>query len=81
MSNVDHPNHYNQGAIECIDVIEQLDLGFNLGNALKYIWRCRNKGKKVEDLKKAVWYIEREIYNTERKYVEEEANTQSFFTR
>jgi hypothetical protein len=61
MSNVDHPNHYNQGAIECIDVIEQLNFGFNLGNALKYIWRCEGKNKKIEDLRKAIWYIEREI--------------------
>ena len=83
MSNVDHPNHYNQiNGVECIEVIEQLNFGFNLGNALKYIWRCEDKNKKIEDLRKAIWYIEREITNTERKiYVEEAANTSTFFTR
>lgn len=68
MSNVDHPNHYNQlEGTECIDIIEQLNLSFCLGNALKYIWRCEDKSKKAEDLKKAIWYIEREIANTEKK--------------
>lgn len=60
---VDHPEHYNKGDIECIDVIEQLDLNFNLGNALKYIWRCESKGSKKEDLSKAVWYLNRELEN------------------
>jgi hypothetical protein len=69
MSNVEHPKHYNQGAIECIDVIEQLDLNFHLGSAIKYIWRCEDKGKKIEDLQKAVWYIQKEIANTEKATV------------
>jgi hypothetical protein len=57
---VDHPKHYNQiKGVECIDVAEQLT--FNLGNALKYIWRCEDKGNKVQDLKKAIWYLNREI--------------------
>ena len=57
---VNHPAHYNQiVGIECIDVAEQM--GFNLGNALKYIWRCGDKGNKVEDIKKAIWYLNREI--------------------
>ncbi len=64
---VDHPNHYNQiTGVECIDVIEQLKLGFNLGNTLKYIWRCDDKGKRVQDLKKAAWYLQREINNAEK---------------
>jgi hypothetical protein len=64
---VDHPKHYNQiSGVECIDVIEQLDLGFNLGNTIKYIWRCENKGKRVEDLKKAAWYLQREISKAEK---------------
>jgi hypothetical protein len=77
MSNVDHPDHYNQGEVECIDVIEQLDLSFCLGNALKYIWRCKDKGKKIEDLNKAIWYIDREITNTRKAiYVEKERNNE-----
>lgn len=56
---VNHPNHYNTGKYEVIDVIEGWNLGFNLGNAIKYIGRCEHKSNKVEDLKKAVWYIER----------------------
>jgi hypothetical protein len=63
VSAVDHPKHYNQiKGVECIDVAEQMC--FNLGNALKYIWRCGDKGKKIEDLEKAIWYIKREIEKT-----------------
>lgn len=58
---VNHPNHYNTGEYEVIDVIEDWDLNFNLGNAIKYIARCNHKGNKEEDLKKAVFYINREI--------------------
>ena len=61
MSQVDHPDHYNQCAVECIDVIEMLRLNFALGSALKYIWRADAKGNPIEDLKKAVWYLQREI--------------------
>lgn len=57
---VDHPQHYNQG-IEAIDYIESHNLNFNLGNAIKYITRCEHKGDKLNDLRKAKWYIEREI--------------------
>lgn len=58
---VDHPDHYNRhpSGIECIDVAEHM--GFNLGNALKYIWRCDLKRDAIEDLKKAAWYVNREI--------------------
>ena len=58
---VNHPAHYNAGRFEVIDVIEDWDCGFNDGNAIKYIARHRHKGKPVEDLRKAVWYLEREI--------------------
>jgi hypothetical protein len=58
---VNHPKHYTFGRYETIDVIEDWKLGYHLGNAVKYISRCEHKGRKVEDLKKAVWYIEREI--------------------
>lgn len=60
---VNHPSHYTAGLIECIDAIESAlgAVGFTYycqGNALKYLWRWRNKGG-VEDLDKAIWYIER----------------------
>lgn len=58
---VNHPLHYNQGAIEVIDAIEDWGLGFNLGNAVKYIARCEHKGNKEQDIKKAIWYMEREL--------------------
>lgn len=59
---VNHPKHYNnnQSGIECIDVVEHMT--FNVGNAVKYLWRAGLKGDLIEDLKKARWYIEREIY-------------------
>lgn len=60
---VNHPNHYGgeDNPYEAIKVIEAWDLGFNLGNAIKYISRANKKGKKTEDLKKTIWYINREI--------------------
>lgn len=58
---VNHPAHYNVGKIEVIDAIEDWGLNFSLGNAVKYIARADHKGKPVEDLQKALWYIEREI--------------------
>lgn len=61
---VNHPSHYTQGKIECIDFIEDKRLGYHLGNACKYIVRCqlKNGGKnRIEDLKKAAWYIDRQI--------------------
>lgn len=60
-SSVDHPSHYNVGKIEVIDAIEAWDLNFSLGNAVKYIARADHKGKPIEDLEKALWYIKREI--------------------
>lgn len=57
---VNHPSHYNQG-IEAIDIIESWELNFSLGNAIKYILRAPHKANQVEDLKKASWYILREI--------------------
>lgn len=58
---VNHPKHYTEhpSGIECIQITEHM--GFNLGNALKYIWRCDLKKDAIEDLRKARWYIEREI--------------------
>ena len=62
---VAHPPHYTShpSGIECIQVTEHM--GFNLGNALKYIWRCDLKQDAIEDLKKARWYIDREIAKRE----------------
>jgi hypothetical protein len=57
------PSHYNQGKIEVIEFIEDKKLGYHLGNATKYICRAgkKNPEKYVEDLKKAIWYLERAI--------------------
>lgn len=60
-----NPSHYQQGGLEAIDVIEAFGLGFCVGNALKYILRYRFKGTPLEDLKKARWYLDREISNGE----------------
>jgi len=64
---VNHPAHYNQIAgIECIDVARHFD--FNLGNSLKYIWRAYHKGATIEDLEKAVWYLQDEIKMLREKH-------------
>jgi hypothetical protein len=71
MEKVDHPAHYNAGKIECIDAIEEVvkgldgDEAFATGNAIKYLWRWKHKGGK-EDLRKAIWYIERIINNSSK---------------
>ena len=67
---IDHPKHYNMGKYEAIDVIEDWNLGFNLGNTIKYISRAghKDKDKTIEDLKKSLWYLQREIANLEGKY-------------
>jgi hypothetical protein len=56
---VNRPSHYTDGSIEVIDFIEDKKFGFHLGNAVKYISRAgkKNPEKKIEDLKKAIWYI------------------------
>lgn len=62
MSNVQHPKHYNQhpSGIECITIVRWLN--FNLGNAVKYIWRAGLKSNNaIEDLEKAIFYINDEI--------------------
>lgn len=67
--NINHPSHYTShpSGIECIDIAEYHD--FCIGNAIKYLWRAglksedgiSKKEKQIEDLKKAIWYIKREI--------------------
>ena len=63
---VNHPVHYNKGPMEVIDLIEGFELGFHLGNVLKYILRHQYKEKPVEDLKKARWYLDRYIQQLEK---------------
>ena len=60
---VNHPAHYTDGKIEVIEFIEDKRLNFHRGNAVKYISRAGKKdlAKEIEDLKKAVWYLNREI--------------------
>lgn len=68
-SNVNHPKHYNShpSGIECIDIVSHYD--FNIGNAIKYIWRAglkheigmTDKDKQIEDLEKAMFYLNDEI--------------------
>lgn len=62
---VNHPTHYvsHPSGIECIQITEHM--GFNLGNAIKYVWRADLKNDAIEDLEKAVWYIQREISKRE----------------
>jgi len=64
---VNHPKHYNThpSGIECIDIVEHM--GFNIGNAITYLWRAKEKGNEFEDYRKAIWYINREIQKRERE--------------
>ena len=61
VDNVNHPPHYKVGGIETIDFIEAKKLNYNLGNAIKYLARADHKNNREEDLKKARWYLDREI--------------------
>jgi hypothetical protein len=60
---VNSPPHYTAGGIETIDFIEAKKLGYNLGNVVKYITRSDLKGNRLENLKKAQWYLNREVNN------------------
>jgi hypothetical protein len=68
---VNHPSHYTSSLarcecgrpIECIQIVEHLP--FTIGNAIKYLWRCDLKNDPIEDLKKARWYVDREIKRRE----------------
>ena len=71
---VDHPNHYNQGSIECIDALNAMVEGWDnpvaavlAWEAVKYIWRHPFKGKPVEDIKKAQFYLEQLVNQYERE--------------
>lgn len=65
---VNHPSHYTYGNIEVIDFIEDKSLNFHRGNAVKYIARAGHKNDEIEDLKKAIWYLEREIKRLEKVF-------------
>lgn len=63
---VNHPEHYNQGKYECIDVMEETFgkdavIQFSICNAFKYLYRCKHKDAMLQDLNKAKWYIEKAI--------------------
>lgn len=63
---VNHPKHYAGGGLEVIDAIEAWGLGFHLGNVVKYVARADHKGSALEDLRKAKWYLERELARREK---------------
>jgi hypothetical protein len=65
---IDHPHHYGgaNNPYEAIKVIEAWELGFHLGNCVKYICRAGHKGAYIDDLKKARWYLDRSIQNMEK---------------
>lgn len=64
---VNHPKHYTNhpSGIECIQVTEHMS--FCIGNAIKYLWRADLKGSSTEDMRKAIWYIQREIEKRDGK--------------
>ena len=64
---VNSPTHYNTGRIEVIDAIEDWNLGFNDGNAIKYIARHQHKGDSIQDIEKAIWYLQRHLKNLKKE--------------
>lgn len=69
---VDHPKHYTShpSGVECIDIIEHMTL--NVGSAIKYLWRCglKDGNDEIQELRKAVWYLTREIGKREKERAE-----------
>ena len=70
--NVNHPSHYTQGGIECYKAIKasmtpEAYKGYLKGNILKYVWRYEKKGSKIENLRKAEWYLKELIKEVENK--------------
>ena len=63
---VSHPAHYNYGKHETIDIIEDWQLGFHCGNAIKYISRHKHKGTPTRDIEKAIWYLQRYLQIMEK---------------
>lgn len=66
---VNAPEHYKQGDVECIDAIEAIGIGkeYCRANAIKYLWRLADKGKPLEDAKKAQWYVNRLVETLEKE--------------
>jgi len=62
---INHPSHYKGSKFEVIDIIEDFQLDFCMGNAIKYILRCEKKENQAQDLKKAIWYLNRKINQIE----------------
>lgn len=75
---VNHPKHYtaHPSGVECITITEHM--GFNLGNAIKYVWRADLKADAIQDLEKAVWYIQREI--AKRKAAQLAADSEDIYS-
>lgn len=69
---VNHPSHYTShpSGVECITVTEHMS--FNVGNAIKYLWRAGQKGAQLQDLEKARWYVDREIKRLAPKEVKQD---------
>jgi hypothetical protein len=67
---VNHPQHYTShpSGVECIEITEHFN--FNIGNAIKYLWRAGLKGQELQDLQKAEWYVKREIQRLHRSQEE-----------
>ncbi len=64
---INHPDHYtaHKSGVECVEITEHMN--FCIGNAVKYLWRADLKDDAIEDLKKAAWYVNREIARREKK--------------
>ena len=78
--NVNHPAHYTSGGIECIDGMvaafgREYVMHYCLCNAFKYIWRCEHKGKRAEDIQKAVWYLNKWQSLAEKEAMIDECNS------
>lgn len=76
LEKVNHPPHYGGGdnPYEAIKVIEAWELGFHLGNTVKYISRAGKKENEIEDLEKALWYLKRKIYKLKEKSSGKDSN-------
>ncbi len=71
---VNHPNHYTKGKFEVIDILEDLDLNPHLWMTVRYIARAKHKGKYLQDLQKAKWYLDRHINQLLHKELEDTFN-------
>lgn len=74
---IHHPPHYAFSSIEVIDAIEAWELSFHLGNVVKYVARASRKGRTLEDLQKARWYLARAMMNLDQDIARIEAGTEA----